>query len=105
MLILEIIFFIIYFLIFSLTMIYLTLNQRRLKYNYKIDSLFLYIIAYLLNFAICSNILDCLPQYSLQITLTTLMMFIFYNFNKVKLIGLTGGISCGKSTVSKIFKE
>lgn len=60
----------------------------------------LYLFNFLLDFYIFSS-----PYYLYQIFLTILSVVIIIKLNNCQIIGLTGGIACGKSTISSILKE
>lgn len=94
-----------YTMILSLIMIVLCVNSTKLKKKYKIDSLFIYMFIYLANFIIDSLAFAILPYYILQIIHTFLLIFLIYCFSNRQIIGLTGGIACGKSTASEIIRE
>ena len=76
------------------------MNQKKFKKTYKIDSLLVFMFVYISNFIITSIYFRSLNKY-FRIGLPTILMYIIvYIFGRFQIIGLTGGIACGKSTVS-----
>ena len=94
-----------YTAVLSLILIFFCLNSTKFRKKYSIDSLIIYMILYLLNFIIDSIVFNILPYYSLQILHTLLLVLVISQFSNKQIVGLTGGIACGKTTATKIIRE
>ena len=94
-----------YTAVLSLILIIVCLNSTKLRKKYSIDSLIIYMMLYLLNFLVDSIVFNILPYYSLQILHTLLMVLIISQFSNKQIVGLTGGIACGKTTATNIIRE
>ena len=92
---------------FWLTVICLviTLNSRKMKEVYKIDSMIVYLFLYVTNVITSFFIFEVFNYHFILVLSSCLMMFTIHYFSKLTIIGLTGGIACGKSTLSKFMKE
>lgn len=95
----------IYTIFLLIATLLISINSIKLKKKYGIDILFIFMAIYLMNFVIDSMFFPLLPYYLLPITQTILIVIIIVKFSNLQIIGLTGGIACGKSTASKIFQE
>ena len=91
-----------FFLLFA-TLI-LSLNAIKLKKKYGIDSILLFMLLYLLNFLTDYACFPIFPYYLLQISHTILLVIIISSCSSLQIIGLTGGIACGKSTATSLIK-
>lgn len=104
LILLKLFLFLLYGLFLTILNIYLALNQRKIRRKYKIDLIIFFMLLYLLNFLLDFYLFSS-PFYLSQLLLTCISVLIIVKLNNCQIIGLTGGIACGKSTVSNILKE
>lgn len=96
---------------FSLTFLafLITINSRKIREVYHMERteniLFAYMIIYLSNVIVCFFVFGEIGYTFTLIISSSTMMFVIYYFRNLSVWGITGGIACGKSTVSKIIKE
>lgn len=83
----------------------ISINTRRIRSKLSIDPIILYLLLYLISFIIDHIFFDYLPYYGIQIFHTSIALIIIIKFSNIQIIGLTGGIACGKSTVSRIMTQ
>ena len=95
----------IYTIFLVLTTLFICINSFKLKKKYGIDNIIVFMSVYLLNFMIDVAIFPIFPYYLLQIFHTFLIILIVSKCSNLQIIGLTGGIACGKSTVCNIIKK
>lgn len=95
----------IYSLLISLITLLICLNSRKIKKKYGLENIILFMAIYLFNFLIDQFFFNLLPYYTLQILHTFLMIFIVSTCSNLQILGLTGGIACGKSTATKIIQD
>lgn len=94
-----------YLVFSSFVVLVITLNSRKIKEVYKIDSILVYLVYYLINVVTCFFVFREI-NYNFALLLNSgLMMGVIYYFSKLSIIGITGGIACGKSTISKYMSE
>lgn len=60
---------------------------------------------YLLTFVVDSVFFPILPFYTVQTLHTIVLIFLVFHFGNIQIVGLTGGIACGKTTATNIIKE
>ena len=87
----------------TLTMLILAQNWNRIKYSSKINPKILVTVIYAVNFLIVA--LGFKMPFTYHLLLNIFLMVCLYIGKCFSIIGLTGGIATGKSTVSQILAE
>ncbi|EGR34592.1 hypothetical protein IMG5_006200 [Ichthyophthirius multifiliis] len=104
-LIINIILYIFYAITLTLLTLILQINSKRLKKIYKIDITIQFMIIYVLNFIICYYLFEEI-QIFIRISISIVLIFVsIYIGSKINIIGLTGGIACGKSWACEYFQH
>ncbi|EAR94236.3 dephospho-CoA kinase (macronuclear) [Tetrahymena thermophila SB210] len=95
----------IYLICSSLISFLVIFNQRKIKKRFKIDLMITFMIIYISNFFITYFNFQLLNMY-IRVGLPMSVIFLsIYIQSKITIIGLTGGIACGKSAVGNYFKD
>lgn len=97
------------FLIFicttSFLYLLLSINQKKIRCKYSVDLLFPYIFLYLISFFVDYYCFDFFPYHIIPLLHTFISIIIIIKTYHIQIIGLTGGIACGKSTASDIIHK
>ncbi|CAD8182679.1 unnamed protein product [Paramecium octaurelia] len=94
-----------YLALLCLLCILINLNKRKFRRRYRVDEIFLFIAVYLFNVLITWNFFDFFDKI-VRFIITLIIIFgIQHYIGRVQIVGITGGIGCGKSTVAKYFNE
>ncbi|CAD8201272.1 unnamed protein product [Paramecium pentaurelia] len=94
-----------YLALLCLLCILINLNKRKFRRRYRIDEIFLFIAVYLFNVLITWNFFDFFDKI-VRFIITLIIIFgIQHYIGRVQIVGITGGIGCGKSTIAKYFNE
>lgn len=93
----------VYFSGISMGMSFVGMNWHTFSYKYKQPPQRLVILLYVLNFLVMTYAFQV--PFLVQFFLNIFIMLALYVGSKLQIIGLTGGIATGKSTVSKILSE
>ncbi|CAK92334.1 unnamed protein product (macronuclear) [Paramecium tetraurelia] len=94
-----------YLALLCLLCILINLNKRKFRRRYRVDEIFLFIAVYLFNVLITWNFFDFFDKI-VRFIITLIIIFgIQHYIGRVQIVGVTGGIGCGKSTVAKYFNE
>jgi hypothetical protein len=95
--------FIFFFIIEIAGLILCGINQKKIRRKYKFDTIPIYLFVYIVNVL---TILGIVKGGTTSLIITTVIMaFVIIKCSKLQIIGLTGGIGCGKSTVSKMLNQ
>ncbi|CAD8204465.1 unnamed protein product [Paramecium pentaurelia] len=94
-----------YLALLCLLCIIINLNKRKFRRRYRVDEIFLFIAVYLFNVLITWNFFDFFDKI-VRFIITLIIIFgIQHYIGRVQIVGITGGIGCGKSTIAKYFNE
>ncbi|CAD8125106.1 unnamed protein product [Paramecium sonneborni] len=94
-----------YLALLCLLCILINLNKRKFRRRYRVDEIFLFIAVYLFNVLITWNFFDFFDKI-VRFIITLIIIFgIQHYIGRVQIVGITGGIGCGKSTIAKYFNE
>jgi Dephospho-CoA kinase len=93
-----------FFLVFlNFTTLLVSINQRRIKTKLGIEPILVYMLIYIVNMTVTKMVF----KLSIWVVFfnTILLLASIFLARKIKIIGVTGGISCGKSTLCHFFEE
>jgi hypothetical protein len=79
------------------------LSWNKLNYKLKFLSQILLFFNYVINLLIIIYVFEV--EFIAQLCVSCYYLIVIYFSMHLQIVGLTGGISCGKTTVSKILKE
>lgn len=93
-----------FFLVFlNFTTLLVSINQRRIKTKLGIEPILVYMLIYIVNMTVTKMVF----KLSIWVVFfnTILLLASIFLARKIKIIGVTGGISCGKSTLCHFLKS
>jgi dephospho-CoA kinase len=91
-----------YYALLLFVLAIVALNTKKIRRKYKFDTIFAYIPIYLMNVMII-HLIEA--GYVGVILTTAIMLYVIIKASSVQIIGVTGGMGCGKSTVSKSLNQ
>lgn len=95
--------FLLFVAFLNLMALLLAINQRRVKAKFGIEPILLYMLIYIINFT-TTKIAFKFSTWMVFFETVLLLVTTFFA-RKIKVIGITGGIACGKSTICSFMGE